>query len=849
MESPAASLDVVSAADTAPSTPQLSSPQPHPTPSSAESSPNIARPHFHFRSALTATPSSSSSHSSTAAAHSNAPSPFLHSNSGPASASSSRRSLDDVALQRRRLKERKSRIQQTFLLLSSCSIVLLCLLLAYYNYLLLAPQLTSLFWAVLFSLLLSRPQQVLTAAFERLDQHLKGRKTTITSYAAALSAVVIGLSRAHTVVLVVVATVFVLVIAVLYSERQHLVSLLLLLFVVFLLAFPLAFFLKTCVDETQEISRRVRAFITNNPQFEAALRNFTSSSYYSSLLAYAQHMGVSADTVHSYLDPAALKDRLATFIASLSDQLSVVLSGALTVLAQLSNTLISLASFLGFLYYLLDNRSAWLAGLLSLSPFSEEENGRLGNEMRRSVQSIFICSFLLGLLHMVSTFIAFSAVGIDLCLILSFLAGFCAMLPIFSSWLVWFPAIVSLLFLNRPLSACLLLLIQLFLCFYLDPLVYGYIKPEQSALVGMSIVFGIGAFGSTGVVLGPLLTTVTLTLCNIYVEYVTAPLPQHGRSSVSSGSASGVGSGSESVRLSTAPRLDKQWTGAGFPTFFHAAVDTPASTLRQSVHFALTSRSAERVGLRGYRIQQQQQRPVPLEPPSPLAWQTNPLGQSKPPSTSSSALASPVAANQSLHAASFSVPSSVPTSVPSFVPSSVRDKSSAFEQSVEEQHSVTGGDQLPIGGSKSWSKVNGLILLAAQPLAAPPPSATTQLADNDTQSAHSQSRTARVQSPVAQSCSGTDQETETSPPGSSTSPSSASTRRPAALLALRSKDDEDELGAVPAAVFIHESEDEGPDSAFALAADVVESQRERKQRVIMVPRNTRAKKKLREGVE
>ena len=758
-----ADVDGVSGAITAPSTPRVSTPQPQATPSSsAAPSPAVTRPHFHFRSALTSTPNSSSSATSQ-------PSPFLHSNS---TLGSNRRSSDDALLQRRRIKERKSRIQQTFLLLSSCSIVLLCLLLVYWNYLLLAPQLTSLFWAVLFSLLLSRPQQLLTASFESLDDKLRGKKTAIASYSAAAAALVIALSRANIVVSVVVAVLFVLVVAVLYGERQHLVSLLLLLVVVFLIAFPLAFFLKTCVDETQEISRRGRAFISNNPQFEHLLRNFTSSSYYSSLLAYAQHLGVSADTVHSYLDPASLKDRLSTFIASLSDQLSVVLSGALSVLAQLGNTLISLVSFLGFLYFLLDNRSAWLGGLLSLSPFSEEENARLGSEMRRSVQSIFICSFLIGLLHMVSTYIAFTLVGIDLCLILSFLAGFCAMLPVFSSWLVWGPAIVSLLCLNRPLSACLLLLIQLFLCLWLDPIVYGRIRPEQSSLIGMSIVFGLGAFGSTGVVLGPLLTTVTLTLGNMYVGYLSLPLAQHGRSSTSSG----AGSGSESMRLSTpASKQDEQWTGESFPTYFHAAADTPAATLRPVVHFASTNRSAERAGARGYRTQPPQL-PPPLEPPSPLSWQTNPLGSSNPPSTFSSALTSPAAATYSLQ----------PTA---------DDKKGGGELPLEEKRSDPTDRRLGSGGPVTGSHdPNRLVLHTAQPSSSPSPlSPTRDSATTDSASAV-EVKTVSGQTPFN---------------------SNSAHVRPSALRPLRTKEEREEEDslAVPSAVFIHESEDDGPDSA------------------------------------
>ena len=349
-----------------------------------------------------------------------------------------------------------------------------------------------------------------------------------------------------------------------------------------------------------------------------------------------------------------------------------------------------------------------------------------------------------------------------------------------------------------------------------DPLVYGRIRPEQSSLIGMSIVFGIGAFGSTGVILGPLLTTVTLTLCNIYVEYVTAPLPQHSRLSGTGGTG---GSGSESVRLSTAPGLDKQWTGDGFPTFFHAAAETPAAALRQAVHFAPTARTAER----GVLHRAQPQLLPPLEPPSPLSWQSNPLGQSKPPSTTASALSSPVAITQPLA-------SSSKLFVPSALPSAIDEKSTEAEHPLQDKGAVTDAKRFLSEPAKGRSQLSldptGVSLQTAQPLNAP------------SHSLHSQQLSAATLTDTGAATS-----------TASSNASSSVGRPPAVLRPLRTKEEEDDPSAVPAAVFIHESDDEGPDSGFDLSAAVVDSQRERKQRVTVVPRTTRARKKTSEGAQ
>ena len=542
--------------------------------------------------AIHATPHASSTsflNSSPPASAPSFPSPPPSSSSPlPPSTPHLRRAVNNLSAVRRKVRERKSRVQQTFLLISSFTLIILMSLIVYFNYILLSPHLTSLFWAVLWSLVLSKPQQWMLSGLRWMDGRLEGRLTVLIASLTALA--LAWLAASPTLLsLVWVSAVYGLLLLLLLGDRPGLVSLVLLVGVVLVIAFPLFFFLKSLVEETQEIVARTRVFINQNPQFELLLRDFTSSPLYHSLLQYAEGWGYDRATIEQAVDLNAIKARLGGLISVAGEQLTLVLSHALSVVAQLGSTILSLLSFLSFLYFLLEHRAAFGSALVSLSPFSEEENLRLGGEMRRSVSSIFLCSFLIGLLHMVSTWVAFSLVGIDLCLILSFLAGFCSMLPVFSSWLVWLPAIVSMVAMQRYMQAAALACIQLFLTLYLDPLVYGRIQPGNQALIAMSIVLGLASFGATGAILGPLLTTVTVTLFNIYTEYLQSPLPLP-LATPQSAHAQGTAGKTEGGAVS-------------FPAFFHPAEETPLS-LRNGVATLHDSPAADT------------KRPSPSPPPS-----------------------------------------------------------------------------------------------------------------------------------------------------------------------------------------------------------------------------------------
>jgi len=414
----------------------------------------------------------------------------------------------------------QSRIQRTFLHISQGLIVAFVAILLYYNYVMLAPHVHALFWAGLFWMLLDAPQRVLLRAFHVLDTRFLNKYARSLEVFAACVTLVLGvLSAGRLSALLLLGVSFLVLTFFLYGNRHTVTAVILLLLIMLLIAFPLFFLAKTCVMESAEIAARLRQFIEGNQEFQHILEDFSTSATFLWLQRYCRRWGYEIPVA----DVAKLRELILKSIVQFADQLTTVLTGVYGLLSNMTNLVVGLATFASCLYFLLAASRDFAGTLTWLSPFREEDNVKLVSTMKKSVERIFLCSFSVGALHVIVSYVSFSMCGIDLCLILSFLSGFAAMLPVFSSWVVWLPACLALLIAGKTVSAAALAGVQLSLLFYVDPLIMRGI-PGDSYVIGMSIVFAVYAFGAAGVLLGPLLAAMTFTFLEIYREYLSMPI-------------------------------------------------------------------------------------------------------------------------------------------------------------------------------------------------------------------------------------------------------------------------------------------------------------------------------------
>jgi predicted PurR-regulated permease PerM len=414
----------------------------------------------------------------------------------------------------------KTRIQKTFLSLSSFLIVLFVGILAYYDYLILSPHLTALFWSILFWILLDQPQRWLLRFFSWLDSRFLDKNARRIELIGCILTIVFGFYlRTQLSSLIILSLLFLTLTFFLFGDRHTVTAVLLLVIILLLLAFPLFLFTKTCVLESQEIALRLRSFIESNTEFQHLLSDFSTSHTFLAMQNYVRRWGYEIPTT----SVEQLREWILKSIVQFADQITTILTSVYGLLSNVGNLLVSLVTFASMLYFLLVSNKEFGGTLTWLSPFSADDNSKLVSTLKKSVMSIFVCSLSVGLIHVIVTYISFSLCGIDLCLILSFISGFAAMLPIFSSWIIWLPACGGLLLAGQTIQAVILCAIQMTLLFYVDPLIYSNI-PGNSYVIGLSIVFAAYTFGAAGVLLGPLLAGMSFTFLSIYRDYISLPL-------------------------------------------------------------------------------------------------------------------------------------------------------------------------------------------------------------------------------------------------------------------------------------------------------------------------------------
>jgi len=408
---------------------------------------------------------------------------------------------------------KKARIQRTFDFLSQVLVLLFIVLLVYYNGLMLLPHLTPILWALLWSVFLHKPLLVTTRALDRLDVAISAYRVPV--YLCSLAVyVLILLTSSEALLNVLVATVvFSAWSFLIWANRSTVAATLCLAVVAFLVCFPLFLFVKSCISESQALVAKIQAFVDENPQFQTLLDDFGSSPYYLWFERYAKTWGWELPP----WDAAVVKTTIVDTAMQFSNHLTGALGGVLGVLADSVSLLVSFVTFASCLFYFLQTQLSWGGLLTDLSPFSQEDSGKLMRSLNKSVVSVFVSSTAVGLSHMLGTYLVFLFVGIDISLILSFIAGFTAMLPVLSSWVVWVPVAAGLAITGAPVKAVLVVTVQLLLSAG-DSLIYGII-PGNTFLVGTSLAMGLYVFGTIGVILGPLLSGIMVTVLEVYLSY------------------------------------------------------------------------------------------------------------------------------------------------------------------------------------------------------------------------------------------------------------------------------------------------------------------------------------------
>ena len=173
-----------------------------------------------------------------------------------------------------------------------------------------------------------------------------------------------------------------------------------------------------------------------------------------------------------------------------------------------------------FLFYCFRDRRVALASLLNLSPLSEDELAEVTSRVADTIYATFYGTIVCAAVQGALGGLIFWWLGLPAPLLWGVIMGLLAIVPVFGAFVVWIPA-AALLALDGHWGQALILTgwggaVIGGIDNVLYPILVGNRLRLHTVPAFVSVVGGLAVFGASGVILGPLVVTITLTLLKIW---------------------------------------------------------------------------------------------------------------------------------------------------------------------------------------------------------------------------------------------------------------------------------------------------------------------------------------------
>lgn len=200
-----------------------------------------------------------------------------------------------------------------------------------------------------------------------------------------------------------------------------------------------------------------------------------------------------------------------------------IVSGAAFLIKGTTQLITSLFFLLLTMYYFFKDGKAFLEKLSFLTPISNRYDRKLFDRFQQISKSTILGSLVTALAQGLVAGIGYLIVGAP-ALFLGVATGFAGLIPIVGTALVWVPTVLVLILMGSYYKALFLLIWGVVAVGITDNVIRTIIVQGQAnihpLLVFFSIFGGVAVFGFLGIIFGPLILAIMLTMLHIYeLEY------------------------------------------------------------------------------------------------------------------------------------------------------------------------------------------------------------------------------------------------------------------------------------------------------------------------------------------
>jgi predicted PurR-regulated permease PerM len=291
--------------------------------------------------------------------------------------------------------------------------------------------------------------------------------------------------------------------------RNALTALLLTLLTAIVLIAPLPLLALAFASQTKDLFVRVQRMVTESGISGAG--DLLEVPIVSRAIGWASSIApVDVEQIHGWL-----MSGLQTLLQGL-----VAVSGAFVVGAL--NALVALAIMLFLLFFFLRDGDRMLATAVRLIPMTPARRAELVDHLAAVTRAVVFGSLLTALVQGVLVGIGFALVGLPSPVVFGAIAAVASLIPFVGTALVWVPAVGVLFLQGRWVAALFLAAWSVAVVSSADNVVRPLFisgRAQISTLpVFLGLLGGVTAFGPIGLVVGPVVVALTLTLLRFAEE-------------------------------------------------------------------------------------------------------------------------------------------------------------------------------------------------------------------------------------------------------------------------------------------------------------------------------------------
>ena len=305
----------------------------------------------------------------------------------------------------------------------------------------------------------------------------------------------------------------------LLKKREFLSALIMTLLVLIIIVLPFTLLMASLASEVVDTYHRVEEMIKTG-QLQAYLEKTKEIPALKWILA---KLGQYIDLSNTDPLPLLLKNlkQVSTFIFN---QTTTLLKGFSTFIAGFFFTLLSL-------YYLFKDGNRFFNRLKEIIPLPSKERDLLIQRFKDMIYATIYGGILIAIIQGILGGLSFWILGLPSPVLWGTAMALLSFIPIGGTALIWVPTAIFLFVGGAVLKGLILLGLGVFVISMVDNLLRPFFISSRTnihpLLLFFAVLGGIQAFGLIGVVAGPLIATLFLTLIEIYIQGYNTDVNSH----------------------------------------------------------------------------------------------------------------------------------------------------------------------------------------------------------------------------------------------------------------------------------------------------------------------------------